>query len=196
MSNSLWPHGLQHARLLCPPLSPEVCTDSCPLSRWCYLTISFCLQSFPASGYFPMSWLFASSGQSTRASASVTVNPMNIQGWFLLELTGLISLLCLLQHHSSKATILRHSAFLIVQLSHPYMTNGKTIAFTVGIFVRFLIHCQVCHSFPSKKQASFNFMAVVIIHSNFGAQEDKICHCFHFFPLVFAVKWWDQMPWS
>ena len=77
VSDSLWPHGRQHARLPCPSLSPEVCSNSCPLSQWCYLTISssaapfsFCLQSFPASGSFPMSWLFTSSGQSTGASAS------------------------------------------------------------------------------------------------------------------------------
>ena len=88
------PHVLYHARLLCPPLFPRLCSDSCPLSRWCYLTISsihapfsFCLQSFPTSRSFPVSQLFASRGQSIRASASVTVLPMNIQGWFPLGLT-------------------------------------------------------------------------------------------------------------
>ena len=98
MSNSLQPHGLQHARLFCPSLSPSICSNSCPLSRWQYLTISssvapfsFHLQSFPAPGSFPMSWLLTSSGRSMGASASVL--PMNIQGWFPLGLTGLISLL-------------------------------------------------------------------------------------------------------
>ena len=96
MSNSLWSHGLQHTRLLCPPLSPGICSNSCPLSRWCYLTISSspvpfsCLQSFPESRSFPMSQLFASGGQSTGASASASVFPMNIEGWFPLGLTGLI----------------------------------------------------------------------------------------------------------
>ena len=97
VSNSLRPHGRQHVRLFCPSLSPGVCWDSCPLSRCCYLTISssavtfsFCLQSFLASGSFPMSWLFASGGQSNGASPSVL--PMNIQGWFPLWLTGFISL--------------------------------------------------------------------------------------------------------
>ena len=97
VSDSLWPHGLQHARLLCPSLSPRVCSDSCPLSLWCYLIISYsatpfssCLQSFPASGPFPMSWLFASGGQSIGASASISVLPMDIQGWFPFRLTGLI----------------------------------------------------------------------------------------------------------
>ena len=97
MFNSLEPYGLQHASLLCPSLSPRVCSNLRPLSQWCYLTISssavpfsFCLQSFPASGYFLVSWLFASGGQTFGASA--TVLPMNIQGWFPLGLTGLISL--------------------------------------------------------------------------------------------------------
>ena len=100
MSDSLWPHGLQHARLPWSSLSPGVCSDSCPLSRWCHSTISssvspfsFCLQSFPASGSFPMNSLFKSGGQSIGASASAPVLPMNIQGWFPLELTDLISLL-------------------------------------------------------------------------------------------------------
>ena len=93
----LWPHRLQHTRLLCPPLSPGVYSDSCPLSWWCYLNISssvapfsVCLQSFPASGSFPVSWLFTTGGQSTGASASVL--PMNIQGRFPLGWTGWISL--------------------------------------------------------------------------------------------------------
>ena len=95
MSDSLWPHRLQHARLLYPPLSPRVCSDSCPLSLWCYLTISssaapfsFCPQSFLASGSFPMSRLLASGGQSIGASASASVFSMNIQDWFPLEFIG------------------------------------------------------------------------------------------------------------
>ena len=95
LSDSLWPHVLQHARLSCPPLSPGVCSNSCPLSWWCYLNISSsvilfysCLQSFPASGLFPTSQLFASGGQNIRALASASVLPMNIQGWFPLRLTG------------------------------------------------------------------------------------------------------------
>ena len=95
MANSLRPHGLQHTRLSCPPPPPGVCSKSRPLSRWCYPTISFsfatfltCRQPFPASGSFPMSWLFTSGGQSIGASASTSVLPMNIQGWFPLGLTG------------------------------------------------------------------------------------------------------------
>ena len=85
MSNSLWPHGLQHARLPCPSPTPRFCSNSCPLSWWCHPTISSChpfsscLRSFPASGSFLMSQFFTSSGQSIGASASVL--QMNIQGW-------------------------------------------------------------------------------------------------------------------
>ena len=85
-SDSLWPHRLKHTRLLCPPLSPRICSSSCPLRWWCYLTISFaaafffCPQSFPALGSFPISQLFKSGGQSIGASASASVLPMNIQG--------------------------------------------------------------------------------------------------------------------
>ena len=100
VSDSLRPHGLQHARLPCPSLSPRVCSNSRPLSQWCHPTISSsaapfssCLQSFPASGFFPMSQLFTSGGQSIGASASASFLPMNIQGWLPLGLTGLISLL-------------------------------------------------------------------------------------------------------
>ena len=129
-------HGLQHARLPCPSPSPRVHSNSCPLSRWCHPTISFsvtpfsfCLQSFPASGSFPMSQHFASGGQSIGASASASVLLMDIQDWFPLGLTGWISLqsgLSRLQHYSLKASILWHSAFFIFQLSHSYMTTGKT----------------------------------------------------------------------
>ena len=89
---------LQHARLPCPSPTPRVYSNSCPSSRWCHPTISssvvsfFCLQSFPASGSFPMSQVFASGGQSIGVSASASVLPMNIQGWFPLAWTGWISL--------------------------------------------------------------------------------------------------------
>ena len=100
MSDSLKPHRLQRAKPPCPPPSPRVCLSSCTLHQWCHSTISssvilfsFCLQSFSASGSFPVSHLFISSGQSFDASASASVLPMNIQGWFPLRLTRLISLL-------------------------------------------------------------------------------------------------------
>ena len=120
--------------------------NSCPLSRWCHppisssvIPFSSCPQSFPASGSFQMSQLFTSGGQSIGVSASVL--PVNTQDWSPLEWTGWISLQSkglfksLLQHHSSKALILRWSAFFIVQLAHPYMTTGKSIALTRQTFV-------------------------------------------------------------
>ena len=144
MSDSLWPHGLQHAKLSCPSLSPRVCPSSCPLSWWCYLTIpsstvrfSFYLQPFPASESFLMSQLFASGGQSIGASTSTSVLLVNIQGWFPWELTGLVSLQSkgLLREsspaHNSKASILQLSVFFMVQLLHPYVTSGKTIGLTM-----------------------------------------------------------------
>ena len=148
MSDSLRPHGQQQVRLPCPLPSSRVCSKSQTLSRWCHPTISSsvipsssCLQSFPASGSFQMSQLFTSGGQSTGASASASVLPMNIHGWFPLGLTGLISLeskgfsRCLLQLQSSKASVLRCSAFSMVHLSHLYMTTGKTIALTRRTFL-------------------------------------------------------------
>ena len=138
MSDSLWPHEAQHTRLPCPTVSPRVCPNSCPLSQWWHPTISSsvspfcsCPQSFPTSGSFPVSLLFTSGSQSIRSSASALVLPVVIQGWFPLALTGLIllsmGLSSLLQHHSSKASVLWHSAFFMVQLSHLYVTPGKTI---------------------------------------------------------------------
>ena len=146
MSDSLWLHRLQHARLLCPSPSPRDCSNSCHLSRWCHpvisssvIPLSSCPQSFPASGSFPMSWLFASSSQSIGALASTSVLPMNIQGWFPLGLVDLLAvqetLKSLLLHHSLKASIPLRSAFFMVQLSHLYMTTGKTIALTIQTFV-------------------------------------------------------------
>ena len=148
MSNSLWPHELQHARPPCPSPTPGVYPNSCPSSWWCHPAISSsadpfssCPQSFPASGSFPMSYFFASDGQSIGVSVSASVLPMNIQGWSPLRLDWLDLLAVqgtlknLLQHHSSKASILWCSAFFIVQLSHPYMMTGKTIALTRWNFV-------------------------------------------------------------
>ena len=147
MSEFLWSEGLQHTRLPCPSLSPQICSNSCPLCQWCHLTISssavlfsFCLQSFLASGSFPVRWPFVSGAQSISALASIL--PINIQGWFPLGLTALISLLSmglsksLLQHHNSKASILRHSAFVMVHLPYLYVTTtGKTISLTIWTFV-------------------------------------------------------------
>ena len=117
VSDSLQPHGLQQARLPCLSITPGACSNSCPLSRWRHPTISscvipFCLQSFSASGSFPVSQFFASGGQSTGVSASASVLPMNIQDWFPLGLTGLISLQSKwLSRVFSNTTVQKHQFF-------------------------------------------------------------------------------------
>ena len=146
-SNSLRPHELQHDRPPCPSPNPSTYPNPCPLSRWCHTTISSsiisfssCPQSFPASGSFPVSQLFTSSGQSTGVSASASVLPMNTQDWSHLGWTGWISVnskglsrICF-NTTALKELIFWCSAFFIVQLSHPYTTTGKTIALNRWIF--------------------------------------------------------------
>ena len=148
MSNSLQPHEMQHTRPPCPSPTPRVHSNSCPLCQRCYPTIpssaipfSSCPQSFPASGSFQASQLFTSGGQNIGVSASTSVLPMNIQDWFPLGWTGWISLQSKgLSRVFSNTTVQKHqffwhSAFFIVQLSHPYMNTGKTISFTQRTFV-------------------------------------------------------------
>jgi len=118
VSNSFWPHILQHALFPCPSPTPRHCSNTCPSSRWCHSTIwssviplSFCSQYFPASGSFPMSQFFASGGQCIAISVSASVLPKTIQDWFPLGWTGWISavqgiLKSLLQHHSAKVSII------------------------------------------------------------------------------------------
>ena len=123
-SEPLWSHGLQHAGLLCPSATPGVYSNSCPLSQWCHPTISSsiipfssCLQSFPASGSFPISQLFLSGGQSTGVSVSASVLPMNSQDWFPLGWTGWISLQSKgLSRIFSNTTVQKHQ-FFSIQLS-------------------------------------------------------------------------------
>ena len=129
--NSLQPHGLQHTRLPCPPLSPGVCSSSCLLSWWCYLTISssavylsFCLQSFQESGSFLKSWFFASGGQDIGTSASASVLPMNIQSWFSSGLTCLISRQSKgLSRVFSSTTIQKHQFFSTQPFYGPALTS-------------------------------------------------------------------------
>ena len=144
MSNSLWPHGLQHARLSCPSLSPGVCSNSCPLPRWWHLTLCRPLLLLPS--IFPSIRIFFNESVLHMRwpkywSFSPSISPSN-------EYSGLISLRIdcfdlltvqrniksLLQHHNLKASILQHSAFFMVQYSHPYMTTGKTTALAICTF--------------------------------------------------------------
>ena len=144
VSYSLWPCGVEHARLPCPSQSPRVCSNSRPLSQWCSPTISFsiihfssCPQPFSASGSFPLYtrwpkyWSFSFSiSPSNEYSGLIS---FRIDWFDLLAVQG--TLKSLLQYHSSKASILRHSAFFMVQLSHACMTTGKSIALTLQTFV-------------------------------------------------------------
>ena len=132
MSDSLWLYGLQHTSLPCPSPSPGACSNSCPLSQWCHPNISSsvipfssCLQSFPASGSFLMNRVFVSGGQSIGVSVSVSVFSMNIQDWFPLGLTGLISLLSKgLSKVFSSITTWKHQFF---SAQPSFYTEGHTL---------------------------------------------------------------------
>ena len=184
--------------------SPRVCSNSCPLSQWCHPVISSsvspfssCPQSCPASGNFT-SQLFPSGSQSIEASASASVLSMNIQDWFPLGLIGVISLLSMgLSRVFSntiiqKTSILQCSTFFMVQLSHPYMTTGKTIALTRWTFVgkvmsllfnmlsRFVIVFlprSRCHLISWLESLPTEIL-----------EPKKVCYYFHFFPIY--------LPWS
>ena len=204
MSDSLRPHGLQHAKPPYPSPTPRVDSNSCPLSRWCHPTISSSvfafashLQSFPVSWFFQMSQFFASGPKYW----SFSISPSN-------EYSGLISftidwldllavqgtLKSLLQHHSSKALILHCSAFFVFQLSHPCMTTGKTIALTRWTFVGKvmsplfnMLSRFVIAFLPRSKHLLISWLqspSAVI----FGAPKNKVSHCFHCFPI--------SLPWS
>ena len=144
MSDSLWPHGLQHAPLRCPSQTPRVYPSSCPLSLWCHLTISFSvvpfsshLQSVPASESFPMNQFFASGGQSIGVSASTSVLPMNTQDWSHLGWTGWISLQSKgLSRVFSNTTVQKHQFFGTQLLQSPTLTSiHDHIALTRWTFV-------------------------------------------------------------
>ena len=171
--DSLRPHGLQHARLPCPSPTPRVYSNSCPLSRWWHPIISSSvvhfssrLQSFPASGSFQMSQFFTSGGQGIGVSASASVLAIDSLRMDWLELFAVQgTLMSLFQHHSSKASILQPSAFLIVQLSHPYMTTGKTRALTrwnyvgkvMSLFFTMLSRLVIT-SLPRSKRLSLSWL--------------------------------------
>ena len=194
----------------------EFTQNSCLLSQWCHPTISSSVVPFSSSTPSIFSSIRVFSKESVLRIRwpeywSFSISPSN-------EYSGLISfridwldllavqgtLKSLLQHHSSNASILPCSAFFIVQLSHPYMTTGKTKALTRRTFVGKVMSLlfsmlSVGHNFSSKEQASFNFIAAVTICSDFGAKENKAPHCFHCFPIY--LPWSDgtrchDLPWS
>ena len=162
--NSLQPHELCHIRFLCPPLSPRLCSNSCPLSQWGFLAISssaapvsFWLQSFPASGSFPVSWLFTSGGQSTGASTSASVLPMNIHGWFPLGLTGLIFLQSKgLSRVFSSTTIQKHQ-FFITQPSLWSNSHISMIVLANGLNTSNKKQILAGKKYPNHKLSTRNF---------------------------------------
>ena len=198
MSNSLWPHGSQHARPPCPSPTPEAYSNSCPSRQWCHPTISTSV--IPSPPAFNLSW---HQGLSQWAALhirwpkywnfSFSISPSNEYSgliYFRMDWLGLLAvqgtLKSLLQHHSSKASILWHWAFFIVQLSHPHMTTGKTIALTRRTFVGkvmsllFNMLSRLVIAFLPRSKC-LNFMAAVTICSDFGASQNKVC--FHCFPI-------------
>ena len=212
MSDSLWCHGLQNTRLPCPSPTPSVYSNSCPSSQWCHLIISSSavpfssrLQSFPASGSFPISQLFTSGGQNIGVGFSIS--PSNEHPGLISFRMDWVDLLAvqetlesLLQHHNSKASILWCSTYFIVQLSHPYMTTGKTITLTRQTFVgqvmslHFNMLSRLFKAFlPRSKHLLISWLqspSAVILESKkiksitVPIASPSICH-----------EWWNWMPW-
>ena len=203
---TLWPYGLQHARPLCPSTTPGAYSNSYPLSWWCHpntssvIPFSSHLQSFPASGSFQVSQFFTSGGQNIRVSASASGLISLRMDWLdLLAVQGTLN--SLLQHHSSKASMLQRSAFFIVELSHPYVTTGKTITLTrrtiVGKVMSLLFSMLsrlVLAFIPRSKRLLISWLqspSAVILEPpkiksvTISTVSPSIC-----------MKWWDQMPWS
>ena len=211
MSHSLQPHRLHHTWLPCLLLSPRVCSNAYPLCGWLpcnHLILCHPLlllpSIFPSIRVFsnesalcikwPKYWSFSFSISPFKEYSGLISFKIN---WFdLLAFQG--TLRSLLQCHSWKASILQHSAFFIVQLSHPYMTTGKTITLTIGTFdskvmsLIFNILSRLLIAFlPRGKCLLISWLqspSTVIL------EPKKIkCHYFSTFPLIFAMKWWDQM---
>ena len=202
MSDSLWPHELQHARTHCSSPSPGICPSSCSLPWWCHpasssseALFSFCPQSSPESGTFPMSCLFASDGQNTGASGSASVLLVNIQGWSPLRLT-MWSPCCPRDSQelspapqsesiNSLAFCLLYSPALTTVHGHWEDHNLDYTDFCQQSNVSTFQHTvEVCPCFPTKKKSSSDFMAAVTICSEFGAQEEEIWKYFHHFPSI------------
>ena len=208
MSSSLWPHGLQHARPPCLSPNSGVHPNPCPVIRWCHSTISSsvipfssCLQSFQASESFPMSQPFTSGGHNIGVSASSISLSNEYSGlisfridWPELLLAVQGTLKSLLQHHSSKTSILQHSDFFIVQFWHPYVTTGKTIALNRQTFVGKVI--SLLFNMLSRLVIAFLQRSKRLLISwlqspsavLLGSQENKVSYCFHCFPIY--------LPWS
>ena len=215
VSDSLRPYRLQHARPPCPSPTPKDCSNSCPSSWWHHPTtsssvvpLSACLQSFPASGSesnesvlctrWPKYWSFSISPSNEH---SVLIS-FQIDGLDRLAVQG--TLKSLLQHHSSKASILRRSAFFTVQLSHPYMTTGKTIALTIQtLFVSKVMSLLfntlsrfVTAFLPRSKHFLTSWLQSPSPMILEVPPKKEFLSLLPLFPLLLATKWWNAMPWS
>ena len=212
ISNYLWPHGLQHARPPCPSLTPRVHSNSCPLNQWCNPTISSsvvplssCLQSFPASGSFQKSQLFASGGQSIGVSASASVLPMNTQDWSPWGWTGWISLQSKgLSRVLSNSIVQNINSLVFSFLYSPTLTSihdywknhsldiyrwmfvGKVMSVLFNMLSRLVITFL-----PRSKHLLISWLQ----SPSSGILEPKM-PLFPLFLHLFVMKWWDQMPWS
>ena len=213
MFNSSRPHGLQDIRLSCPSLTPKAWSNSSTLSQWCHPNISSSVihphlllpSIFPSIRVFSNESVLCIRWPKYWSFSSASDLPMNIQGWFLLGWTGWIflqpkGLSSLLQYHSSKSSVLLCSAFFIVHLSHLYMTTGKTIALIRWTFVGqimslpFNMLSQLAIAFLPRSECILiswlHWPSAVIL------EPPKIKSLFPLFLHLFAMKWWDQMPWS
>ena len=214
-SNTLWPHELQHARLACPSLFLGVCSNSCPLNQWCHLTVSSSVTPLLLlHSIFPNIRIFSSAlalclrcpriGDSASASASVL--PMNIHGWFPLGLTDLASLLSkglsrVSSNTGSKTSILWQSAFTVVQLLHLHITTGKNKALVTWIFVgkmmTLLFNTLSRFTITFLPRSKCLFISWLQLLSTVFLEPKKIKSVtVSTFSHLFAMKWWDLMPWS
>ena len=204
-------HGLRHARLPSPPLTPEACSNSYPLSWWCHPTISSsvipfsCLQSFPASGSFQ--WVSSSHQMTKVMEFQLQYQSFQWIFWTDFIKDGLTGSLCsprnlksLLQHHSSKASIPQCSALFIVQLSHPYTTTGKTMTLTKQTFVGkvmsllFNMLSELVIAFlPKSKRILISWLQSPS-PGNLETPQKYSQPQFPLFAHLFAMKWWDWMP--
>jgi len=211
MSNFLQPHGWQQARSPCPSPSPRVCLSSHSLHQWCHPAISssdtffFCPQSFSASGAFPLSHLFASDDQNTRASASASVLSVNTQAWSLLRLTGLISLLSKgLSGVFSSITVWRHQFFGVL----PLQSSSHNHTWSLGrpqlwLYGPLLAEWYLCFSTPCLHLSSLSCQEAIVFwfhgcsHNpqGFWSPGRGNLSLLPPFPLSFAMQQWGWMPW-
>ena len=197
VSDSLWPHGLQHARFPCLSTTPRAYSNSCPLSQWCHPTTSSSvvpfsshLQSFPATGSFPMSQFFPSNGQSIGASALASVLPMNIQGWFPLELMDLISLLSRDSQESSPVPQFESiNSLTFILLCGPTLTSVHDYWKNHSIDYMDLCHQNdvtlVCCIVSSSMLLMFNFYLYWGIYCTQSLKSNNIKVCFLSHHLIF-----------